>query len=104
MNNAHDLFNFNPAICLNFFSQKFREGASYATLNTTRSALSLLISPDSGQDCKLKRFFKGIYKLRPARPKYKVTWDPSLVLNHFFFNLPASEELSLEVLTKKLVT
>jgi len=30
----------------------------------------------------LRRFFKGVFRLRPPRPKYDSTWDLDLVLAH----------------------
>ncbi|KAI8438149.1 hypothetical protein MSG28_010773 [Choristoneura fumiferana] len=54
----------------------FNSGASYGTLNSFRSALSLLMGPKIGMDDRIKRFFKGVFRTRPMRPKYSTTWDP----------------------------
>lgn len=78
------------------------QGASYATLNTCRSALSLIIDTSLGTDIQIKRFFKGVFKLKPSRPKYNDTWDPSIVLN-YIQNWSPNSSLNLEKLTKKLV-
>lgn len=88
---------------LKFLSENFNSGASYGTLNTTRSALSLLIGPKIGSDDRIKRFFKGVFRLKPPMPKYNVTWDPAVVLNMLEAYYP-NEEIGLEKLTKKLVT
>lgn len=87
---------------LKFLTERFQEGASYATLNSFRSALSLVIHPSLGTDHQIKRFFKGIYKLRPCRPKFNDTWDPSIVLKYIQCWSPV-EDLNLEKLTKKVV-
>ncbi|KAJ8915427.1 hypothetical protein NQ315_003188 [Exocentrus adspersus] len=81
----------------------FEKGVSYGSLNTFRSALSLVLSPTVGNDHLIKRFLKGTYRLRPTRPKYSVTWDPTIVLR-FFTNLDPNELLCLELLTRKFVT
>lgn len=86
---------------LRFLSEWFETGASYGTLNTARSALSLINGAKSGSDDRLKRFFKGVFRLKPPTAKYNITWDPALVLNHL--GCP-NESLDLLTLTKKLVT
>lgn len=73
---------------------------SYSSLNTIRSALALLISPRVGEDHQIKRFFKGVSKLRPPLPKYIVTWDPAKVLN-YLENCYPNDVISLELLTQK---
>lgn len=88
---------------LQFMNERFQNGASHGTLNTTRSALSLLIGPRIGADDRIKRFMKGVFRSKPPLPKYNVTWDPSAVLDYLATLYP-NEEISLEMLTKKLVT
>ncbi|XP_011858425.1 PREDICTED: uncharacterized protein LOC105555982 [Vollenhovia emeryi] len=87
-----------------FCQKEFQEReVSYSTLNTCRSAIALLRGPEVGEDTRVKRFFKGIEKLRPNRPKYDSTWDPKVVLdkiNHWGSN----DVMTLERLSQKLVT
>lgn len=85
---------------LKFFTCEFDKGASYGTLNTVRSALSFLLSPELIADSKIRRFFKGVYMLRPCAPRYDFTWDPEIVLKHL--NSIDSQKTSLDILTKKL--
>lgn len=73
----------------------------YGALNSHRSALSLILPNDLGSDSYIKRFMKGMSRLRPATPKYSVTWDPQVVLSHLE-NLPL--QLNLQQLSQKLVT
>lgn len=87
---------------LKFLTHCFQNGASYGTINTARSALSLLIGPKVGTDDRLKRFMKGVFRSNPPAPKYDMTWDPGLVLN-YLSNYYPHEDLSLESLTKKMV-
>lgn len=71
-------------------------------LNGSRSAISLILDPEIGQSEIIKRFFRGIAKLRPPNPKYGSTWDPKVVLDHF--KDVKNEKLSLELLSKKVIT
>lgn len=88
---------------ISYLTIKFKEGLSYSSLNSIRSALSLIIGPHVGVDDRMKRFFRGIFKLRPKKPKYEEVWDPCIVLNYLSTLYP-NTSLSLEVLTKKMVT
>lgn len=63
--------------------------------------MSALISSKIGNDDRITRFLKGVYRLRPALPRYSDIWDPSKVLN-CLNSWPDNTELSLEKLTKKL--
>lgn len=73
----------------------------YTSFNTHRAALSLITSTNLGESLLLKRFLKGIFKLRPPRPKYNCTWDPQQVLN-YLENLESND--SLKALSSKLIT
>uniref|UniRef100_A0A1Y1LDW4 Tyr recombinase domain-containing protein n=1 Tax=Photinus pyralis TaxID=7054 RepID=A0A1Y1LDW4_PHOPY len=101
--NKFDPFILNFNNILSFLSDLFNRGFSYSNLNTVRSALSLILSPEVGSDARIKRFFRGVFKLRPSSPKYKHTWDPTIVLSHLSTYYP-NQDLSLEQLTRKLVT
>lgn len=85
-----------------FLTKQFDNGASYSTLNTHRSALSLLLGNKIGADEEIKRLLKGAFKLRTPKPKYNCTWDPQRVLNLASEWYP-NQDLSLKNLTKKLV-
>lgn len=81
----------------------YNKGFKYGSLNSCRSAISLLIGPEVGSNELIKRFFKGVFRLRPNTPKYDITWDPSTVLI-FLSNIYPNNQISLELLSKKLVT
>lgn len=91
-----------PAV-ISFLTHKFNEGLSYSSLNSIRSAISLILGPQLATDERMTRFFRGIYRLRPKKPKYEDVWNPDTVLN-YLSNLFPNESLSVELLTKKLVT
>ncbi|XP_052754135.1 uncharacterized protein LOC128201377 [Galleria mellonella] len=91
-----------PFILL-FFTEAYNSGCQYGTLNSYRSALSLLLGPHITKDDRVARFFKGVYRLRPPLPKYDITWDTAPVLD-CLGNMYPNEQLSLENLTKKCAT
>lgn len=101
--NNLDLFVTNIPDVIAFLTQLYELGAQYGTLNSCRSALSLILDKELGNDDRIKRFFKGVFRLRPPLPKYNSTWDTSTVLNSLA-NWYPNNSLSLDKLTKKLVT
>ena len=87
---------------LSFLTQKFNEGSSYGTLNSARSAISLISGEKIGEDDTICRFLKGVSKLRPPRPKYEYTWDVNIVLKYLEKLYPL-DDLTLKDLTFKTV-
>nr|CAI5822368.1 unnamed protein product [Callosobruchus analis] len=73
----------------------------YGTFNTHRSALSLILHSEVGNNSLLKRYLRGIARGRPQKPKYNHTWDPSIVLR--YLELPANSG-TLRALSHKTVT
>ncbi|KAJ8971931.1 hypothetical protein NQ317_015437 [Molorchus minor] len=73
---------------------------NFGSFNAHRAALSLITSKNLGEDPQVKRFIKGIFRVRPPKPKYKSTWDPQQVLQF----LENSSHDSLKFLSCKLVT
>ncbi|KAJ8977521.1 hypothetical protein NQ317_003028 [Molorchus minor] len=99
--------NINPFLVrvtnvLEFLTIRFKNGASYGTLNSYRSAIAQIAGPDLGQDFRLKRFFKGIFGLRQPLPRYENTWDPGIVIN--YIRSLDNDFISLELLTQKLAS
>lgn len=96
---------YEPSIekVLSFLTLKFNQGASYSSLNTHRSALSVILDKNlTLNDC-INRFLKGAYRLRPPNPKYSSTWDTNVVLNHLSKLYPY-ESISLVDLSYKVCT
>lgn len=87
---------------LSFLTRQFNAGCSYGSLNSHRSALSLLLGNNIGSHDCVKRLLKGAFKLKPSRPKYTQTWDPQVVLDYVANWIP-NNKLNLEKITKKLV-
>ena len=56
-----------------------------------------------GKHPNIARMLKGIFRNRPALPRYMVTYDPELILN-FLKPLPSWNNISLKWLTLTTVT
>lgn len=100
--NNINIFEGSTPHTITFLTQQFEKGASYGTLNSHRSALSLFLGNNLASNDGVKRLLKGVFKLRPSLPKYTSTWDPQLVLGYISEWFP-NNQLSLEKITKKLV-
>lgn len=86
-----------------FLTDRYNAGASYGTLNSMRSAI-VLISDEKINNSKIvSRFFKGIFRLRPLKPKYDKTWDPGVVLQLLAKHC-SIEDTNLQKLSEKLAT
>jgi len=96
---------FTPSVplFLEFLSSLLSEIGSYATLNTYRSAISLIALDEVGSHPLIRRFFKGVATLKPQRPRYDFIWDASPVIEHLSTLYP-HENFSLEIISRKLVT
>lgn len=99
--NKIDPFSDSIPSVITFLSEQFDKGVSYGSLNTHRSALSLLLGNQIGTNDCVKRILKGAYRIRPSMPKYTSTWDPQVVLNEIS-NWYPNTNISLEKITKKL--
>lgn len=92
---------------INFLTMLFDEGKSFSAINTARSALSAFMwDNNSGQTignlCSVKRLLKGMYELRPPKPRYSCIWDANIVLS-YLSNFYPNEDIPLSLLSYKLV-
>lgn len=94
-------FNPTPEEFLNFLALKFQRMNSYSSLNTTRSAISLITKNEIGNNSLVSRFCKGANNIKPITPRYDYIWDPAPVINQLKLMYP-HETLSLEIISKKL--
>ena len=90
-------------LVLKYLTFRFNQEASYGTLNSERSAINLISTIDLGSDPAISRFFKGVFKNRPPKPKYDTTWNTEAVLN-WAEALGPLKVLDLKSLTFKLVS
>ncbi|MES9881878.1 MAG: tyrosine-type recombinase/integrase [Sedimenticola sp.] len=95
----------NVSDVVDFLSELFHKGLSYSALNTARSSLSaigLVVNGFTiGSHPLVIKLLRGVFNLRPSKPKYCDTWDVSIVLS-YLKHLPQASELSLKLLTLKL--
>lgn len=77
-----DVYSASTLTVISFLTMLYNNGSQYGTLNTCRSALSLILDHDITSDSRLQRFLKGVFRLRPPLPKYNSTWDTNCVLDH----------------------
>lgn len=98
--NGHDMLNANNTVVLEFLTKKFKEGASYGTLNSTRSAISLISTNSISSDPLISRFLRGVFKQRPTKPKYTNTWDTEIVLRYIESLQPYQSLKSQEIAEK----
>lgn len=66
-----------------------------------RSAISLISNNSIGKNRNISRLFKGIFMLRPTKPKYDRIWDVNIALRKIEEWFPL-EELILGHLTQRL--
>lgn len=81
---------------------KYKAGASYGTLNTYRSALSLICGERVEKNPIISRFLKGVFNKKPTKAKYHKIYYLEPVLKELEKLYPL-ENLSLQDLTDKLV-
>lgn len=104
--NGHETFpSITCSIGVEFLTKLYKDNLSYSTINSARSAISqfatVIESHHSfGTHPLVTRFMKGIYKLRPPKPKYNSTWDVKPVLQF----LETMDTKSLKSLTLKCAT
>lgn len=93
------------SVVLDFLTLQFKNGCGYSAINTARSALSatglIIDGHAAGAHPLVVRYMKGVFNLRPVKPKYQETWDVSNVLM-FLRKLSPVCKLSLKLLTYKL--
>ena len=70
---------------LDYLSDLAEKGRSYSVINSHKSAIGQTLA-SCGNNLFLSntifsRFMKGVFVIKPPRPKYTCTWDVSIVLN-----------------------
>ena len=100
------MFDPNVNNVLAFLTKLYNDGLIYSALNTARCALASFLQLNNtvniGSHNLVRRFFKGVFTLRPALPKYNVTWNVDIVLTYLKGQEPL-ESLSLLQLSRKLL-
>lgn len=95
-----------PKNILLYLSMLFQSGQTYSSINVQKSALSTILSFNLGiklgENDLVRRFMKGVYRLRPPSSKYNVTWDADVLLK-LFHTWQSNSELSIKYLSLKLL-
>ena len=82
--------NINPVTpnitVLDFLSNLYDQGLSYSAINSAKSALShiILIPPHTklSDHLLISQYGKGVFNLRPPRPKLQFVWDVKIVFSY----------------------
>ena len=74
-------------ILLEFLYDEFKsvKGRQYSSINSVRSAISttaIIDGKPASQHLQVCRFMKAVFHLKPALPRYTITWDPQVVLKY----------------------
>lgn len=82
-----DKFQINPYQAdenqaVRWLTDRFQAEASYGTINTCRAVLGLLLGEKVSQGATITRFLRGVFWLRPTKPRYEDTWDVTPVLEN----------------------
>ncbi|KAB0794115.1 hypothetical protein PPYR_13735 [Photinus pyralis] len=77
-----DIYEANLAHIISFLNELYLQNSSYTSLNSHRSALSLILNFSNADENLIKRFLRGVYRTRPVFAKYNTTWDPMPVLSY----------------------
>ena len=92
---------------LEFLQLLVDQGLGYNSINSARSALSLIIAPIDNQTVGnhhlVSRFLKGVFNSKPPSSKYNVIWDPANILTAIS-KMNSNEKLTLRELSIKLVS
>lgn len=100
---GHDWFQPDIGVVLDFLAAELKNISAYGSLNSMRSALSLITNVNLGSDPRVKQFCRGASVLKPSRPKYALIWDPDPVVAYLRSLTPHSS-LDRKILTQKLAT
>ena len=87
---------------LRFLTEKHEGGAADGSFNSMRAAISLVQGQDLSESTHLKRFFKGIFRKNPPKPKYDKIWNTDSMLDNMGKLYPL-DSLDLSQLTEKTV-
>ena len=105
---GRDIDMFTPQVSevLDFLTTLFDKGLGYSALNTARSSLSSVINIEGrpvGEHQIVVKFMKGVFNLRPSKPRTNYTWDPQIVLD-YLKTLSPVKDIDYKLLTYKAVT
>ena len=90
-------------VALTFLTLLVRQGKSFNQICMARSALSSVTNQQQnvsvGNILIVKRYMKGIFENNPTLPKFRFTWNVSLLF-HYFGNIQGIHALDTQKLSK----
>lgn len=98
---SYDPFHPEESWLLDWFTEKYHQGASFGTLNTCRAAISFLCGEHIGRSPLISRILRGVAKTRPVKPKYDRIYSLDPIISKLDQMAPL-ENLTLQQLTSKL--
>ena len=87
---------------LKFFTELFEKGCRYSSI-TLASVVTYRGYATLSDHPLIKRFIKGVFHLRPPKPKYSSIWDADILLSHWQ-KIEDNSQLNLLELSKKVTT
>ena len=91
---------------LAYLTSMFERGLEYSTISAARSVLSSVLHIPGvtaiSEHPLIIRLLKGVFHVRPPRPRYELIWDTDLVLT--YLKGLESSKIPLKFLSMKLVT
>ena len=92
---------------LRFFTEFYEKGCKYSSITLARSALASVVTlrgyTTLSDHPHIKRFIKGVYHLRPPKPRYSSIWDADILLR-YWQQIEDNFQLNLLELSKKVTT
>ena len=92
---------------LKFFTELYEKGCQYSSITLARSALASVVTlrgyATLSDHPLIKRFIKGVFHLRPPKPKYSSIWDADILLR-YWQKIEDNSQLNLLELSKKVTT
>ena len=90
---------------VNFFAELYDREKSFSVINTAKLAISHHLSfppyKHLSEHPLVDNFFKGLFNLKPPKPKLSFTWDVNRMFTHFN-SLETNDKLSDKDLSQKL--
>ena len=102
-----EIFITNIGEVLEFLNKLTKEDLSYSAINSARSALSAFVQLEGagsipiGSHPLVSKFMKGLFNLRPPKPRYTHIWEVGPVLDLLRSWSPV-KDLAMKTLTYKL--
>ena len=92
---------------LKFFTGLYEKFCQYSSITLARSALASVVTlrgyTTLSNHPLIKSFIKGVYHLRPEKPKHSSIWDADILLRNWQ-QIEDNSQLDLLELSKKVTT